>query len=460
MNEEQKAALLNNLRIVLIQPDGMSNLAKYVAKGEITIGELRATGQFSQDSEAKLMPLLDMIKNDIEQEKIREQEEKRKKEEEDFWTQCVTVNTVAMYKNYLLRYPDGRYVQLAYRLIETWKDPLEKQNILRELKTDINAFAPSYLSSKGIGIQDVLDHGIDVPERIVNIFDTKGINLDKGETPDSIAPGRTEVYFWGTPGSGKTCTLAAVLRTAEDLGIFSPEQCCGKRYMTQLKNVFLNGLGTLPPSTSLDVVQELAFDLLDEQNNSHPVTMIDIAGELFKNFSNEGPAHQVSNMDSYEKLKKLLMSDTNPKFHFFIIEAHPEDKTPCDADSYSQQDYLNWTNVFIKENDVFNSKTAGIYVLVTKSDILTTDASNRITAAKLFLQKKYPSFVGTLRKAAIKNKVIREDGSIPVIPFTLGKVYFKTKCIFNPETSKTVIRILQENVSKQLKPSKKGFLNW
>lgn len=459
MNEEQKAALLNNLRIVLIQPDGMSNLAKYVAKGEITIGELRATGQFSQDSEAKLMSLLDKIKNDIEQEKIREQEEKRKKEEEDFWTQCVTVNTVAMYENYLLRYPNGRYVQLAKHLIENWKDPQEKQKILGKLKTDINAFEPAYLSGKGIGIQDVLEHGIDVPERIVNIFDEEGINLDKGETPDSITPGRTEVYFWGTPGSGKTCTLAAVLRTAEEMGVFSPELCHGSIYMTQLKNVLLNGVGTLPPTTSLDVVQELAFNLSDEQKVSHPVTLIDIAGELFKNFTDEVNTRRASNLDSYVKLKNLLKSDSNPKFHFFIIEAH-RDKISRNVDGYTQVDYLNWAMKFFTEKNIFNSRTSGIYVIITKSDILTTDESNRKTQAELFLKNNYPAFANALREIAIKKDVIRKGDPIPVIPFTIGKVYFKTKCIFNPETSKTVIRILQENVSKQLKPSKKGFLNW
>ena len=48
---------------------------------------------------------------------------------------------------------------------------------------------------------------------------------------------------------------------------------------------------------------------------------------------------------------------------------------------------------------------------------------------------------------------------IPVIPFTLGEVYLKDKCLFDPEMSEEVIRILQENVAMKQKRRRLGWLN-
>ena len=98
--------------------------------------------------------------------------------------------------------------------------------------------------------------------------------------------------------------------------------------------------------------------------------------------------------------------------------------------------------------------------MVTKSDLLTNNKAERSRAAIQILKERYLNFVNSLKDIALEHELIKGlDDMIPVIPFTLGEVYLKDKCIFDPEMSDEVIRILQENVAMKQKPKKWGWLN-
>ncbi|MBK6353110.1 MAG: hypothetical protein IPF46_06835 [Saprospiraceae bacterium] len=128
--------------------------------------------------------------------------------------------------DYLLNYPSGKHIENAQQQIEYFKRQRTQKNeernqIIDKLRTNPNSFTPSmlrtHLDDNKITKNDLLNAGI--PIEIINRLDnTITPELKLGETPNSIPEGYTEVYFWGNPGSGKTCALAAVLSTAYKMG--------------------------------------------------------------------------------------------------------------------------------------------------------------------------------------------------------------------------------------------------
>lgn len=97
----------------------------------------------------------------------------------------------------------------------------------------------------------------------------------------------TEVYFWGIPSSGKSCALGAILSVAGNgrvaRSMRKDNDCQGYGYMTRLAALFNGGqVGTLPAGTSIYSTYEMGFDLEDQGNAEHPLTCIDLAGELVR----------------------------------------------------------------------------------------------------------------------------------------------------------------------------------
>lgn len=447
ITQEQKDGLLANLISILNTQEGPKMVANHIIDGDVTSEELENTGMYQPQYRAEVENILAELK--------------KTKEEELVWTNATSQNTIDGYKSYINQYPSGKYITMAQTLIAGIKAPnaaSEKGKYINELKININAYNTMQLDALGINFNDLRDNGIEIPEAINKIWDNKGITLEYGDTPNSIPKGRTEIYFWGTPGSGKTCTLSAILSTAQKKGYYQPQEGTGLMYMNQLSNMFFNDVATLPPPSPVDVTQALSFDLRDDKQVPHPVSMIEISGEIFECFSyavNGQTIPDDGHKQAYESLLKFLKSTDNPKYHFFIIDVN--NKT-LDSFGQSQMTYLQNAALFFNNKQIFNNKTAGINILVTKSDLLSSNKAERRDEAIRILKEDYLNFVNSLRGIAIKYNLMKKNDLLKVIPFTLGDVYLKDKCIFDSTMSEDVIRILQENVAK--KAEKGGILNF
>ena len=449
LTQTEKASILANLSAVLATQEGIEKIATHVADGDIIVDELANTGSLTPDYRQKITDKVVALKAD--------------KTEDNLWQQAVAQNTIDAYQNYLTAYPAGKYTAQANTMIaglQQQQRQSQKQQYLEVLRSDINAYNTTELKMYGITYDDIVGAGINLPNGIRGIWDDAGINLGSGKTPDSLQSGRTEIYFWGTPGSGKTCTLAALLSTANKNGFFMGSECAGYDYMAKLSNFFYKSVATLPAPTPVQVTQELSFDLLDDKAVHHPVTLVDISGEIFRCFYKKisYPDTPISPdlLSTYNTLCAFLKSG-NPKYHFFVIDVHNKD---VDADGLRQTDYLAAAAQYFDANNILNSSTAGISIIATKSDLLGATTAERQQNAKEFLNAEYKSFVNTIKSIAYKNKLINKSTDpIPLIPFTLGNVYLQNKCLFNQETSKDVIRFLQQNVAKTSVKRKFGWLN-
>lgn len=441
--------ILANLSTVLNSPNGVSTIAQAVIDGDMTMEDLLNTGQ--------LIPAWrQQVETEVSQLKLLHAED-------NLWHVAIAQNTIPAFQDYLAQYPTGKYVTQANTMImglRAEQQASQKYQYIEELKGNINAYNTTILNSLGITFSDLYNAGISIPESVKEIWDNKGINLQLGQTPESIPSGRTEIYFWGAPGSGKTCTLAAVLSTAKKCGFFDPQQGSGLMYMTQLSSLFINDVATLPPPSPVEVTQGLSFDLRDENLVNHPVTLIEISGEIFECFSHAITGQSIpddGHLSSYNSLLNFLQSKENPKFHFFVIDVANNKQ---DQFGLTQMDYLQNAALFFQSNNIFNEKTAGIYILVTKSDLLSKNKAERTGAAIAKLKDKYINLVNSLKAIAFQHNLINKPTDmLQVVPFTLGEVYLQDKCVFDSAMSNEVIKILQENVAKAYVKRRTGWLN-
>lgn len=439
-----KNAILSNIDSVLGSDKGVNDVAHAVLEKEITEDELKATGKYS-----------DVYKQKIDD---RVNELIRIKKEDDAWEIAKKNGTQLSYQTYINSYPKGKYVDEAnafISLILNANSAATKARILEDLAQNINMYSISELKQAGVSLDDIKNvAGIHVPEEILDILEKDSINLQIGGMPQNLAKGRTEVYFWGTPGSGKTCALAAILSAIKMSGFYTDVRCNGALYMDQLANIFRSyrGAATLPLPTPVEVTQELAFDLQDENHRVHPITLIELSGEIFRCLyyvQRNIPVPEVY-APAFRKTLEFLQSNENPKLHFFVIDVNND---TVDDMGLCQDNYLQAATAYFKANKILNSRTAGIYILVTKSDKLSDDLDER---KKKVIQKLkcegtcYFSFCNALRDIAYRCKLIpKKDSPLPVVPFSIGNVYFKEKCKFDKEASVQVMRILQDNTAKR-----------
>lgn len=442
MTQDEKTAILANISNI-----SAINLAKCILDNDLTLDEIMDTGELGSD---KRLEVIAIIKAD---------EESRERKERLDWTVVSSSKNISGIEKYINDYPNGSYSQEAVQLLEEIKNGHQEKNALLE-KIRINeppGYTPDviygFIQSGKITKEDLIDLGI--PKVIIDNLDKESQDLEVGTSPEEIENGYTEVYFWGLPGSGKTCALSAILSMGVIDGDIDPQQGEGLHYMNQLSNVFLKRtFGVLPGPTKIEETQYLPFDLTDNNKVKHPIALIELSGEIFKAFNKKSSNIPLSNVleSTYDKTKSYL-NGPNKKIHFFIIDIS-KDPTKPDRDGITQQQYLHAMAKFLDNEKVFRNTTDGVFIVTTKSDVLSEDPSLRKDLAIKHLNNNYKSFSNSL-KSILKNNKLPE--SLNVIPFTLGEVYFNTLCCFDNSSSNEIIELLKKKTSKE---NGGGIIKW
>lgn len=379
--------------------------------------------------------------------------------EEDAWKEAKSIDTPESYQVYTGRYPKGMYYSEANdRITELMRDM--KESIIKALSEDRNAYPLNYIKNVlKVTKEDLTDkikdsNGI-IRNDVLKSWDKNPKNLQMGKTPTSIPKGSTEVYFWGVPGSGKTCAMAAILSRARQMGCFAPRRGEGLGYMNELSTMFIpereRPAVCLPPASDVDTTQYLPLTLnerIDGRNGKqiikqHNLSVIEISGEIFECFSREvegKPYKSKEHQETYEQLKEYLRSDVNPKYHFFILDSKPL----RDSD---QMLYLQNAALYFQDEGVFNATTQGISLIVTKSDVLSPNRNEWVECAKHAATTYFDSLVTQLKAIVGDPKeggLGLSDGSLQVIPLSIGEVFFQSLCLFDPEPATVLVNLLVE----------------
>ncbi len=380
-------------------------------------------------------------------------------QEEEAWQEASGFDTPESYRGYTESYPKGMHVAEANQRISELMAG-QKERIIRALSEDRNAYPLNYLKNVLHITKDdlrgrVKDSQGNVRDDVLNSWDKNPRNLSMGRTPTSIPKGSTEVYFWGVPGSGKTCAMAAILSRARQMGCFAPRMGEGLGYMNELSTLFVperdKPAVCLPAGSDVDTTQYLPLTLNEKVEGrngkqvikQHNISIIEISGEIFECFSREvegKPYKSNEHKITYEKLKEYLRNEDNPKYHFFILDSKPL----RDSD---QMLYLQNAALYFKEKGVFNWTTQGISLIVTKSDVLSPNRSEWTKYAVKSAEEYFSSLVTQLKVIIGDPRdggLGLSDGSMKVIPLSIGEVFFQNLCLFDPEPASVLVKLLME----------------
>ncbi|OQP39815.1 hypothetical protein A4H97_16470 [Niastella yeongjuensis] len=442
MSESEKRNVMDNIENISAE----DLYFKYIKPGHIPFSKIKDTGRLEASKRRKIEDL-------IAQDEARE---------EECWVETLKQSTIEAYEKYILAYPTGKHIQLAEFGIETLKQKEANENkfkkdLLDKLKANLNGdFTPKiiseYLTQEKITKTDLINLGVPL-DVIESLAFFKEPTLELGEIPEFIPEGFTEVYFWGIPGSGKTCALSGILSHADKSAAFGIGSGPGYHYMTHLKNIFNTNIGFLPAATVTELTQCLPFELTDDHGKKHPIALIELSGEIFTCYYNE-MANRKFTSDKHRKTFTTVtnfLNSKNRKIHFFVFDfgKNPKEK---DDNGLCQDDYLTAAQKYFKDNDIFKELTDAIYVVVTKIDLLekkgdvALDPAQlykvRLNKAKDYLNTNYPSFVNRL-KDVCRDYRINDNSDLSVLPFSLGEVYFNKICRFNNTSSAEIVSILK-----------------
>ena len=401
---------------------------------------------------------LDSFPSGKHADEARKAQAEQQKEEED-WQEAQRFDTPEAYRRYTETHPRGIHTGEANRRIAELMAG-QKERIIRKLSEDRNAYPLNFIKNVLRITEDDLKGRIkdsrgNIQDDVFKSWDLIPRNLSMGKTPTFIPKGSTEVYFWGVPGSGKTCAMAAILSRARQMGVFAPRRGEGLAYMNELSTMFMSNPDKpavcLPPASDVDTTQYLPLTLNEKvygrngkyEIKQHNLSVIEISGEIFECFSCElegRPYRSREHQETYEQLKEYLRSTDNPKYHFFILDSKPL----RDAD---QMRYLQNATEYFRDEGIFNSTTQGISLIVTKSDSFSADRSEWVFRAEEAAQRNFDSLVTQLKLIIGDPRaggLGLSDGTLKVIPLSIGEVFFQSLCLFDPEPATVLVNLLIE----------------
>ncbi|MBD5254539.1 MAG: hypothetical protein HDS53_00455 [Barnesiella sp.] len=310
--------------------------------------------------------------------------------------------------------------------------------------------------------------------RYLSIPQTSASTIPMSYIPIENIPGTaTEVYFWGIPSSGKTCTIGAVLSELRNGNVVDytdfDSNSQGYAYMNQLSMLFSTHDNTnvfqLPPGNPIEGLFAMRCDVVRD-NQLYPLTFIDVAGEMLISMYMRMAGLQLTPDRDFmlNKLTEILTDNdkkmTKRKIHFFVIEYGGQDrKIELNNGTFVDQvTLLDGVKNYINNHDqIFTRATDAIYILMTKSDL--AGGGDIRQELKNYIKDHYQGFYRSLVGVCRNKKYEINKGNVVVMPFTLGDVCFKSLCRFNPLTARNVINTILSRVWSQKIDKTSRFFN-
>lgn len=369
--------------------------------------------------------------------------------------------TITALQHFLDIHPQSVHCsEIRNRLKQLEEAATQVEELMNNLTYDKSSCSVSQLKamldSKLISRNDLFRLGY-TDDQINALYNFQGITtLPPAPLDRDLPNGYTEVYFWGTPGSGKTCTLGAILSAANCSGRLEHiYQGNGLQYYNQLQEIFRpNSVCILPGSTDNMSIMDSVIGFRDKDKKIHKACVIDLAGEVFDNvYMLRSGQMRTGDLPSLDAVMHYLGDKRNRKIHFFLVP-YGDHNVKAGSNNLSIDRYLTDMTTHLHQNNIFKNHTDGIYILVTKCDRIPCPRQERAQNAFEYVQNYYPSFYNNLLDACHKYSI----RDFAVINFSLGDVFAREMCNFDPSDSLKIIdKICQK--TKVERGGLFGFLN-
>lgn len=275
----------------------------------------------------------------------------------------------------------------------------------------------SLINKNAITFDDILDAG--VPSKTVNAlkYYCSSEKITKTVTVEDLPPmeeGRTDVYFVGLPGSGKSTMIAGLLNVANKTGVLLPDpyHAAGVTFSTNLIQDLTRGV--LPLATPKGSYNYIAASLSDSNHKRHPLNIVDVPGELYKDIQEN------AEVDKFLK----YINNNNKKILIFVIDSL-EHENNTSAGSYDQSVVFPNILQMFNRNGVLE-QTDAIYLVVNKFDAIKESkyAFDDRANGDIALDFLNEEFIGLKNNCLDARKSNRNTIKIKVIPFSIGSLSY------------------------------------
>lgn len=266
--------------------------------------------------------------------------------------------------------------------------------------------------------------------------------------------GCTDIYLFGTPGTGKTCLLMG-LTGANGQGYSLNMKAQGGPYASALQQ-YVNA-GITPGRTFGKFVTTINGQINEETKRgnvlTHRINFVEMSGEEFALRIADGKEVQLANMGTGAT---NLLKNQNRKVFFIIVDSTKEKvkveyvEQVKDAEGnviderirkryISQLDILNkFVSLFeLPENQEIMSRVDAIHFVVTKADMLGDKQARREKARNLLLSI-YGGPIEQLKNYCRQTKRINYSTGYRPFAFTFSLGQFYLGDIFSFDSSETL----------------------
>ena len=363
------------------------------------------------------------------------------------WAAAQEKLSIEAIQYYVLNHPDGNHIKEA----KTWINDFSlKAETLETLTKNPNSCSAKqlqeYVKKKIISLDELRQTFSQRKVDAILNYEAP-VSLPVSYPPHELDKGRAEVYFWGTPSSGKTSAISAALCCANKNGILTLKESQGVDYMAQLATLFNDDeVCVFPTNTQSNCIYEMQLSLRDEKKKEHELTLIDLAGEVFRAMYEKQAGLIVSDEDTVNTTMNYVLDQSNEKIHFFVVEYG---KHYSNWHGVRMDNYLDACANFLVKNKILRKSTNAVYILVTKTDQIQCSPEDRPRLAYEYIKEYYPSFYNGLELACQQAGI----GDFKVISFSMGDVFAQQLCLFDDSCAWKIINKLLLKTSA----TKKGW---
>ena len=350
-----------------------------------------------------------------------------------------------------------------------------KENEIKRMKNEGSAYPATTLleyirmglftESELINTEVVTEESLEILQKLDLVRDAlPNINDEIASCKSECAEGRTDVFFFGIPSTGKSCILMGLIGSSTmDVSYVR----AGGPYAAGLQQYLEAGftIGQTPK----DFVATLEANIPNGSQN-HFINLVEMAGEDFAFKLAKNPDGQISFKDMGAGAPELL-SNNNRKAFFLIVD--PTARTIAFNRVISSTDEngnpissLIRTNVnqftILKrmvdlftdpENKSIMEKVDAIHIIVTKADVLGNDEKRDKEAFDLFM-KKYQAIIQPLVNLCQEYGInVATEGYPKLYTFSLGNFYVGGIYQYDETDANKLVNVIKNNVWGIKKPS-------
>ncbi|WP_235301923.1 hypothetical protein, partial [Phocaeicola barnesiae] len=361
------------------------------------------------------------------------------------WERVKRSNDLFLVDDYRDNHPDSLFKhEVDSKYYELREDELKKMkaNPSEYTKNDVDRLIEA----------DIFKHWELIDEELMTEESWERLKLDRDALPDlqslqvedpniQAPEGCTDIYLFGTPGTGKTCLLMGLVG-ANGSGYTMNMRKNGGPYAAALQQYVHEGITT--GHTYGTFVTVISGEVTEKTKRGnvvdHRINLVEMSGEEFALRIADNKEVSLANMGTGAT---NLLQNNNRKVFFIIVDPtklrlkieYLDKVRDAEGNLIGQnvrKKYINQLDIMNKfvslfelpENQDIMRKVDAIHFVVTKADMLG-DATTRLNKARELLLSTYQGPVEQLKNYCRKTKRINYSTSYrpQVFTFSLGRFY-------------------------------------